>query len=169
MPLTQAERERLIQQYADGPSRLKRALAKVPEEARKWRPAPGEWSVHEIVCHCADAETNAAVRIRYVIAEKGPLVVGYDQNAWAVGFDYHSHPLDAALAVVEAVRVNTTALIRRLPDEAWKREGRHTESGRYTAENWLKIYAAHLEDHSRQIEKNLAAWEARRVPGSTPR
>src|SRR5574337_788854 len=85
-----------------------------------------------------------------------------------MGFDYHSHPLDAALAVVEAVRVNTTALIRRLPDEAWKREGRHTESGRYTAENWLKIYAAHLEDHSRQIEKNLAAWEARRVPGSTP-
>jgi len=160
MPLTRAERERLIKQYANGPTRLKQALGKVPVEARKWRPAPGEWSVHEVVCHCADSETNAAARIRYVVAEKDPLILGYDENAWAGRFNYHSHPLDAALAVVEAVRTNTAALIRRLPDEAWAREGRHTESGRYTAEDWLRIYAAHLEEHAGQIEKNLAAWKA---------
>ena len=59
------------------------------------------------------------------------------------------------------MRANTAAVIRRLPDSAWEREGRHTESGRYTAEDWLKIYAAHLEDHSRQIESNLAAWQTR--------
>ena len=169
MPLIPAERERLIQQYADGPSRLKGALAKVPEEARKWQPAPGEWSVHEVVCHCADSETNAAARIRYVVAEKDPLVLGYDENAWAVRFDYHAHPLDTALATVAAVRANTVALIRRLPDEAWQKEGRHTESGRYTAEDWLRIYAAHLEEHAGQIEKTLAAWQARGAPGLTPR
>ncbi len=159
--MTRDERERLIEQYADGPSRLRQALAKVPEEARKWRPAPREWSAHEVVCHCADSETNAAARIRYVVAEKDPIVLGYDENAWAVRFDYHGHPLDAALALVEAVRANTAALIRRLPDEAWAREGRHTESGRYTAEDWLQIYAAHLEEHARQIESNRAAWQTR--------
>ena len=159
--MTRDERERLIEQYADGPSRLRQALAKAPEEGRKWRPAPGEWSAHEIVCHCADSETNAAARIRYVVAEKDPVILGYDENAWAARFDYHSQPLDAALAVVEAVRASTAALIRRLPEEAWAREGRHTESGRYTAEDWLKIYAAHLEDHARQIESNLAAWQTR--------
>ena len=164
-----AERERLIRQYAEGPVRLRQAVAKVPEEARKWRPAPGEWSTHEVVCHCADSETNAAARIRYVVAEKDPLVLGYDENAWAARFDYHGHPLEAALAVVEAVRANTAALIGRLPEEAWAREGRHTESGRYTAEDWLRIYAAHLEEHSRQIENNLAAWQARGAPGLTPR
>jgi hypothetical protein len=79
-----------------------------------------------------------------------------------VTFDYHAAPLEPALAVVEAVRTNTAALIRRLPDEAWAREGRHTESGRYTAEDWLKIYADHLEGHARQIEANVAAWRARR-------
>ena len=161
MPLIPAERERLIQQYADGPARLKQALAKVPEEARKWRPAPGNWSVHEVVCHCADSETNAAARIRYVAAEKDPVVLGYDENAWAVRFDYHNHPLDAALTVVDAVRANTAALIRRLPEEAWTKEGRHSQSGRYTAEDWLTIYAEHLEEHARQIDNNLAAWQAR--------
>ena len=167
--MTSAEREGLIRQYAEGPTRLRQALAKVPLAARKWRPAPGEWSVHEVVCHCADSETNAAARIRYVVAEKDPLVLGYDENAWAARFDYHSHPLEAALAVVEAVRANTAALIGRLPEEAWSKEGRHTESGRYTAEYWLRIYAAHLEEHARQVEKNLAAWEARGASGLTSR
>jgi len=58
MSLTRSERERLIQQYADGPARLTAALATVPAEALHWRPAPGEWSAHEIVCHCADSETS---------------------------------------------------------------------------------------------------------------
>ncbi len=158
--MSPAERERLIRQYAEGPGRIRQALAKVPEEARKWRSAPGEWSAHEVVCHCADSETNAAARIRYVVAEKDPVILGYDENAWAIRFDYHSHPLETALATVEAIRANTAAVIRRLPDSAWEREGRHTESGRYTAEDWLKIYAQHLEDHAQQIEKTLAAWQA---------
>jgi len=162
MPLPGSERERLIQRYADGPARLKGALVQVPEEARTWRPAPGEWSAHEIACHCADSETNAAARIRYLLSETEPVILGYDENAWAVTFDYHGHPIEPALAVVEAVRANTVALLRRVPDTAWTREGRHTESGRYTAEDWLRIYAAHLEDHSRQIENTLAAWRVRR-------
>ena len=93
-----------------------------------------------------------------------PLLVGYDQEAWAVRFDYHAHALEPALAVVEAVRANTVALLRRLPEAVWERDGRHTESGRYTAEDWLRTYATHLEDHARQIERNLAAWRRRADP-----
>ncbi len=162
MPLTSGERESLIQQYAAGPARLRAALAQVPADARQWRPKPGEWSAHEVVVHCADAETNAAARIRYLASEKDPLIFGYDEARWAVTFDYHRHPLEPALAVVDAVRANTLALLRRLPDEAWQREGRHTESGRYTAEDWLRIYGEHLEVHARQIEANVSAWSARR-------
>ena len=154
------ERQRLIQQYADGPTRLRAAFVQVPEEARKWRPAPDQWSAHEVVCHCADSETNAAARIRYLVSEKDALIQGYDQERWAVGLDYHGHPVEPALAVVDAVRAHTTALIRRLGEDAWSREGRHTESGRYSAEDWLRTYAEHLEIHARQIEQNLAAWRS---------
>jgi hypothetical protein len=81
MPMSRGERESLIDQYARGPERVRAALATAPREALKWRPEPGRWSVHEIVVHCADAETNAALRIRYLLAEKDPLIVGYDQDA----------------------------------------------------------------------------------------
>ncbi len=47
-----------------------------------------------------------------------------------------------------------------MPETAWTKVGRHTESGRYTAEDWLTIYADHLENHARQIEANVAAWTA---------
>jgi hypothetical protein len=157
--MTPTERDTLIQQYADGPARLRAALAKVPEAARKWRPAPGEWSAHEVVCHCADSETNSYARIRFLVAEKDPVIQGYDQENWARTFDYHALPLEPALATVESVRASTAALIRTLSEADWAKRGRHTESGAYGAEEWLEIYADHLENHARQIENNLAAWQ----------
>ena len=161
MPLTAAEREELIRRYAEGPAMLRAAFERVPAEARQWRPAPDKWSAHEVVVHCDDSESNAALRIRYLGAEKEPLIVGYDQEQWAKTLDYHGHPADLALATVEAVRANTVPLLRRLPEAAWTREGKHTESGRYTGEDWLRTYAAHVENHAKQIQRNLEAWTAR--------
>jgi len=162
MPLTRTEREALIDRYARGPALLKAALARIPKEAMQWRPAPGKWSAHEVIVHCGDSETNAAARIRYLVAEEQPPVIqGYDQAHWAEVLDYHELPWEPALATVEAVRANTTALIRRLSDAQWARMGSHTEVGTYGALDWLHTYAEHLEKHAGQLERNLAAWKNR--------
>ena len=156
--LSRAERATLIQRYADGPARLRAALATVPPAALQWRPKPTEWSAHEIVCHCADSESHASLRIRMLVTDPEPVIVGYDQERWAKDLDYHAHPIEAALAVVDAVRASTAALLNRLGDEAWSRVGRHTESGRYAADDWLRIYGSHVHDHAAQIESNVAQW-----------
>ena len=161
MPLSSAERTALIDRYERGPALLKTALAKFPPEALQWRPAPDQWTAHEVIVHCADAETNAHGRIRYLLAETKPVIQGYDQARWARELDYHQLPLALALATVEAVRANTVPLLRRTSDAAWAREGTHSESGRYDAEQWLRLYAEHLENHTRQLERNLAAWNNR--------
>jgi DinB superfamily len=158
---SEAERATMIERYAHGPTLLKRALSNVPAGALTWKPAAGRWSAHEIVVHCADSETNAHMRLRFLIAEPEPLIVGYDQDRWAMTFDYHAHPLDAALATVEAVRANTVPLLRRLTDRDWRKVGRHTESGPYSTEDWLAIYAEHLEKHARQIARNVEGWSKR--------
>jgi hypothetical protein len=159
--LTIEEREHRIEQYATAPKRLHEALARIPPEAMKWRPEPSEFSVHEIVCHCADSETNAYSRIRYLLTAEKPVIVGYDPDVWAREFDYSNHPIDAALATIEAVRANTAPVLRRLPAEAWAKEGTHTESGRYTAADWLRIYSEHLEEHIDQINRAVDAWRSR--------
>lgn len=155
------ERAALIHRYAAGPDRLEESLALVPEIARQWRPAPGKWSVHEVIVHCADSEANAHMRIRYLLAEPEPLILGYDQDYWAIDLAYHKHPLEPALATIRAVRANTVPLLQRLTEAQWQKTGRHTEHGTYGVENWLQTYAEHLDVHVRQIRRTLEAWRAR--------
>ena len=38
-----------------------------------------------------------------------------------------------------------------MTEEDWQREGTHSESGSYTTEDWLRIYAAHAHNHAAQI------------------
>jgi hypothetical protein len=76
--------------------------------------------------------------------------------------DYHAHPIAPALATIAAVRANTVPLLRRLTTEQWTRQGTHSESGIYGVEEWLQVYAEHLEVHARQIARNLAAWRGKK-------
>ena len=166
MPFTAAERAALIERYARGPATLKAALTRVPREALQWRPAPKRWSAHEIIVHCADSETNAYSRLRFLLAEPKPVIQGYDQDRWAQVLDYHESRVELALAAVDVMRAHTVGLLRRMPEAAWASEGTHSESGRYTAEDWLKSYAEHLEKHSQQIERTLESWRAEQTqPG----
>ena len=158
MPFDAATREAHLLRYRQGPALLRRAWEEVPPEARAWRPGEGKWSAHEVVVHCADSETYAAIRIRLLLAEPEPLIVGYDENVWARRFDYHASDPELALRLIEAVRVHTLATLLPLPEEAWGRMGRHTQSGLYGTDDWLRSYAAHLEVHAAQIRRNLDAW-----------
>ena len=161
MPLTAADRAVLIDRYERGPAKLAAAWAKVPAEARQWRPGPERWSAHEVIVHCADSEGNAALRIRFLLTEQDTRIQAYDQAHWAKELDYHALPVEPALATVLAVRANTVPLLRRMGDQDWQRSGHHPESGPYNAERWLQIYAEHLEKHTGQIERNLDAWKKR--------
>jgi DNA-binding CsgD family transcriptional regulator len=101
--MTPEERTKLIERYAIGPALLREALSKAPEEMRKWRPEPNEFSVHEIIVHCADSETNSHGRIRYIMTEDNATIIGYDAPVWAQAFDYLNHPLDGEMEVLRLV------------------------------------------------------------------
>jgi len=160
MTLSPFDRGVLLDRYEAGPALLRQAWSEVPAAARLWRPGEGKWSAHEVVVHCADSEAYAHTRIRLLLAEPAPLIVGYDENRWAQVFDYHAQDVEGAFATIDAVRANTVALLRRLPDGAFGKVGRHTDSGSYSDADWFRIYGEHLEVHAAQIRRNLAAWQA---------
>jgi hypothetical protein len=161
MSFDSATRESHLRRYAEGTLLLRRAWAEVPAEARTWRPGEGRWSAHEVLIHCADSETYAAIRIRLLLTDPEPFIVGYDENRWAQHFDYHASDPDLALGLVEAARRHTSEMLARLPEEAWGRMGRHSQSGPYGTDDWLRSYAEHLEIHAAQIRRNLVAWQGR--------
>ncbi len=55
------------------------------------------------------------------------------------------------MAVVHAVRAASAALLATLTPEEWDRRGVHTESGDYSVDRWLEIYASHPHEHADQI------------------
>ena len=47
------------------------AVAKLPEEAVRWKPSPEVWSIHEILCHVDEAIPYWAEEIERVVAKPG--------------------------------------------------------------------------------------------------
>ena len=154
--MDQKERETLIAQYRDGYGAIAEALRKITPKELEAKPGPGRWSAREIVHHLADSEITAGVRLRRLLAEDRPQIQGYDQDEFARRLHY-DRPHEASLELFRTVRESTAELLERLQPADWMREGTHSESGRYTVETWLKIYADHAHKHARQIREARGA------------
>jgi len=151
--MTQHERQSLIDRYAAGPDEVVKSLAGFPPEELTAHPIPGKWSAAEIVHHLADSESISGIRIRRLLAEERPVIHGYDQEAYASRLRYNQRDFGPALEVFRGVRQATVPLLRAMADEDWRRDGWHTESGLYTPETWLEIYADHAHNHAAQIRR----------------
>lgn len=154
------ERNKLIETYGRGYDELVTALEAIPQEAWHFRPAPQEWSVHQVIIHLAESETNAALRARLLITEPGRALMAYDQELWAEAMDYPSQDWQLALEGVKWARGSTYALLKKLPEDAWKNTVEHTEFDQpYGFELWLQIYAGHIPGHIEQINNNYKLWQ----------
>jgi hypothetical protein len=153
------ERNERIELYGQGFDMLVHVLKDIPREMWKFKPAPAEWSIHEVIIHLADSETNAALRARKLIVEPGGTLMGYDQAQWAAALDYHDMDLEDALETVRLVRKTTYALLKKQPEDVFEHIVIHPEySEPYTFENWLNIYSAHIPGHIEQIMNNYKIW-----------
>ena len=151
--MTQVEREELIAKYAAGYDEVVSALEGFPKEKLTANLIKGKWSAAEIVQHLADSEMTSAIRLRRLLVEDNPVIQGYDQDLFATRLRYNERDIAPALEAFRAARATTAQLLERMTEEEWRREGTHTESGRYTAEDWLRIYAAHAHGHADQIRR----------------
>jgi len=151
--MTPEERNVLIKQYAEGYDEVIRALDNFPAESLGVHPIPGKWSAREIVHHLGDSETTSAIRIRQLLTQDDPLIQGYDQDHYATRLRYNERDMAPALEAFRYARETTMQLLPQLSPDDWQRAGTHTESGRYTLEDWLRIYAAHAHNHAAQITR----------------
>ena len=151
--MTNEERRALIEQYKAGYEEVARSLEGFDEAALSAHPIPGKWSAREIVQHLADSEMNSAIRLRKLLTEDEAQIQGYDQEHYATALGYNDRPVEPALDALRGARATSAQLLERMTDADWSRAGTHTESGRYTAEDWLRIYADHAHNHAAQIRR----------------
>ena len=151
--MTSQERQKLIAQYKEGYNEVTSSLQGFPPDSLTAHPIEGKWSAAEIIHHLADSETTSGMRLRRLLVEDQPLIQAYDQDAYASRLNYNNREMAPALDAFRSARATAAQLFEFMSEEDWRREGTHSESGSYTAEQWLTIYAAHAHNHASQIRR----------------
>jgi len=144
-------RAELIKRYREGPAAIEQAVAEC-SEADLDRSLEG-WTPRQVVHHTADSEMTSAIRLRKLLAEERPVIPGYDEELFARRLHYGERPLQGSLTAIRGARESSASLLDQLSEEEWAREGTHAESGPYSVQTWLEIYAAHCHDHAEQIRR----------------
>jgi len=102
----------LLERYRRGPELLAVVLTGVFGEEEDFTPAPGKWSIRQIVAHLADSELVAAERFRRVIAEDDPILAGFDQEAWVRNLDHPRRKPKQSLESFRRVRAESHELLK---------------------------------------------------------
>lgn len=151
--MEQEERAALISRYRDGHRAVVEALQNVREHELD-RSASGEWTPRMIAHHLADSEMTSAIRLRRLVAESDPVIAGYDEVEFARRLT-SDRAIEPSIEAMRWARESTAQILDRLTEEDWKKTGTHSESGPYSVEKWLTIYASHAHDHAEQIKRSL--------------
>jgi len=142
---------------AIAPARLAKLLRGVSKARARRRPAPGKWSIQEIVAHIADTELVGGYRIRAILGAPGTGIMGFDQDMWVTALHYDKRDLRKSFEQYRTLREANLALLKSLAPEQWKQYGNHNERGQETVETITKMFAGHDLNHFQQIERILAA------------
>jgi uncharacterized damage-inducible protein DinB len=136
-----------IEEYLAGPAAVRKAVSGMNAEQLRARPVAGKWSTLEVVCHLADFEPIMADRMKRVIAEERPQLIGADEKRFAAALAYHERDVDEELTIVEKTRSQLARILRKLPQEALQRVGMHNERGPRTLEQLLTGAIGHVQHH----------------------
>lgn len=114
-------------------------------------PAPGKWSIHQIVAHLADAELVHQVRVRFVLFEDNPPLPAWDQDRWMAGWMREGETFEQSLERFRVVREATVRLLRSASEQDLQRTGIHAERGVQMASDFIILIAGHDINHLNQI------------------
>jgi uncharacterized damage-inducible protein DinB len=149
-----------IEQFEHGGEKLKLAIRGLTREDLLALPAPegevGKWSIQQVVLHLADCEGVFADRIKRVIAEENPTLLGFDENKWAAALHYDDQSAELGAQQVELIRRQLGAVLRHLAPDAFNRTGTHSQAGKITLADVVNKANNHFEHHLAFIHKKRA-------------
>lgn len=136
----------------EAPLKLRKLLKGLAEKQLAQRPAPGKWSIKEIVAHLADGEVIVGSRYRFVAAHDRPAIAGYDQDLFVEKLGVANTTTEELLSDFELARAVNVGLLVRLADESLDRVGIHSERGEESIWTMMTLCAGHDRIHLDQVE-----------------
>lgn len=142
----------IIDEYVRGAAIPAQAIAGLSAADLDALPVPGTWSIRQIVLHLMDSDLIAADRMKRIIAEDQPALIGFDESAFARNLFYTQLDASAAAELFRANRLLMGEILRRLPESAFVRVGMHNQRGRVTLGQLVELYVRHLDHHMKFLK-----------------
>lgn len=135
------------------PKKLERLILRLSRQQLRKRPAPGTWSIAEILAHLAETELVGGYRMRMILSKNGTPIQAFDQDVWARNSNYARQDPRRSLQMFRTLRESNLSLLKSLPRKKWNHYGLHAERGKETITRVVEMFAGHDINHLRQIER----------------
>lgn len=147
-----ASRDDNLRTIRELPSRLAAAVAELSDEQLDTEYRPGGWTVRQTVHHLADSHANSIIRFKLALTEDSPPTIKpYFEERWAELADSRL-PIEPSLAIIRGVHLRLHALLKSMRDGDFERELVHPDSGRFSVDKLLALYAWHGRHHVAHIK-----------------
>jgi uncharacterized damage-inducible protein DinB len=155
-----SSRETNVQTIAELPTRVKAAVDGLSDEQLDTPYRDGGWTLRQTVHHIADSHINSLCRFKLALTEdEAPTIRPYLEDRWAELADSRM-PVDVSLKIIEGVHSRWSSLLDSMRDDDFAREFVHPETGTWTLERVLGLYAWHSLHHTAHITsaRELHGW-----------
>lgn len=129
-----------------------RYLSELTEAEVQSAPAPGEWTVHQVVAHMRDTEQYVFLqRVQRIMKESHPAVQNFDQDQWNKDHYDPNEPFKKIVSDFRASRRKLISLLRKTSDKDWENWAMHSAYGKISLD-WLVMHNYHhTMEHIAQI------------------
>jgi uncharacterized damage-inducible protein DinB len=115
-------------------------------------PAPGEWSIKQVVAHLSDTERLFSFRALWFARGEQSALPGMEPDPWVAITDANARTLSDLLAEFDHVRAASLSFFANLDPAAWQRRG--IASGNVMSVRALAwIIAGHELHHNRSLRE----------------
>ena len=146
-------RAEFIQTITDLPSKIREAVNGLTDQQLDTPYRPGGWTVRQTVHHVADSHMNSYCRFKLALTEdETPTIRPYYEDRWAELAD-SKLPIDVSLGIIDGVHARWSALLNSMTPDDFQKVFRHPETGDWTLDGALALYAWHSLHHTAHITK----------------
>jgi hypothetical protein len=149
--ISPGQRAAWIEQMAELPAQLTKAVAGLDDSQLDTPYRPGGWTVRQVVHHLPDSHLNSYTRFRLALTENSPVIKPYEEAAWAELIDARTAPIAPSLTLLDGLHARFVLLLRSLSDDDFACTFRHPELGEIRLDWTLGLYAWHCLHHVAHI------------------
>ena len=145
------DRDTNLRTIAALPENLRDSVARLSDDQLDTPYRDGGWTLRQTVHHLADSHINSLCRFKLALTEdEPPTIKPYAEDRWAELADSRL-PVEPSLAIIDGVHARWAAMVEAMSEEDFDRVFIHPETGNWTLEKVLGLYAWHSLHHTAHI------------------